>query len=801
MSKKMNILVIHHSHTDIGYTDRQEKIQWHHIKYIERVIDILNDAYKNNKKEYQSFKWVCESYWCVERFLEQTTDQYKKDFVKYVKFGNIGVSGNYLNCTDILDETVMRDTMNKCMKQIRELDIDVHSSMTADINGYSWGYPQVLIDSGIQNLLSCVHTHHGYHATNKKQRPFYWQTPSGDKLLVWHGDHYHLGCEFVMNHAPQFEYMIRDGLSKEGISNEEFATKRLYRYVENLREENYPYDFVPITVSGLTTDNSPPNEKIIDFINDWNEKHGDDIHIEMVTLDELFNRVRSSDVPIETFSGDWTDWWADGVISTPNVIKHYREAVRKYNMVKQLDPDYKIVNKDLMEKARYYLMFYSEHTWGFSSSLSEPWHAQVNNLDMRKSMYAGIAHEAVSFCYDQLCEANGETAYILNKDYYFYAINPNSVPIKTVSRIGLETMFHHKYFDIIDETTGKAVPYQHDFVARGHEFDFVVELNPHERKKFRIAEKEPLPLKTTGMYADGGCDGVDDFASFYDKDPDFKATPYYLETPFFKMSYQIGDGITELIDKQKNVSLLRTDREFNAFTPVYEVTPFLKDPCLDRRDMGRNRKSLRTQRYSGKLINVVVEAYGEVFSRIKLSYELKGTSMCDLILTAYRHTPRIDVALRLNKESVWEPENLYVSLPFTTGEKETLYIDKLGCLIRPRIDQLPGSCGDFYAVQNGIALIGENKSLLLTLTDAPMITMGTVQPHPIKLCGEDGMNNNDIVYSWVMNNFWETNFKASLAGFQEYCYTLKLTDTTNPVECFEHEKAINNGMIQFYSFE
>lgn len=799
--KKMNIMLIHHSHTDIGYTNRQEKIEFHHIQYIKRIVDILNKAYKENN-QYKEFKWVCESYWCVEKFLAKVSKQYKDDFVKYVNLGNITVSANYLNCTDILDETILKDTAEICKKQADELGFKMKSAMTADINGYSWGYPQALIDIGVENLISCVHTHHGYHATNKKQRPFYWQTPKGDKILVWHGDHYHLGCEFAINGSgSQFEYMIKDGLSKEGVSDAEYAKQRLFRYVENLADENYPYDFIPITISGLSTDNSPPSEMIVDYINDWNEKYGDEIHLQMAGLDEFFKKVRDSDVEIETFSGDWTDWWADGTISTPNVIKHYREAVAKYNILKTLDPKMEFINKELMETARYNLMFYSEHTWGFSASMSEPCHKLVNDLDMRKQMYAGIANEAVCRCLDEYCEHFGETAYVLGKDYSFTVINPNDIAVKKNVALDLEILFTHSNFNIIDETTNKPVPYQHDTVARGHQLNFVVELKPLEMKKFHLEELPKPVLNTTGMYADGGCDGINDLNQWYERKASIIATPFGVETPFIKMKFDVPNGITSIVDKGNGKSILREDREFNPFTPIYEVTPKELDPCLDRRNMGRNRKCLRTQRHVGELNNVEILSCGEIYAKIKLSYNLKGTDLCEIIITAFAHTPRIDIAFCLNKQSVWEPENVYLALPFTASENQTVYVDKLGAILRPRIDQVKATCSDFYELQNGVAFVGEKSSVLVALTDAPMISMGTIKMHPIKLSGDEGLVNNDLVYSWVMNNFWETNFKASLAGFQEYRYSLILSDKTDKTDCIKEIKATNYGTVEFYSFD
>ena len=43
--------------------------------------------------------------------------------------------------------------------------------------------------------------------------------------------------------------------------------------------------------------------------------------------------------------------------------------------------------------------------------------------------------------------------------------------------------------------------------------------------------------------------------------------------------------------------------------------------------------------------------------------------------------------------------------------------------------------------------------------------MGQMQHHPIVLCDNRRENNQRPVYSWIMNNVWETNFKMDLSGF------------------------------------
>lgn len=799
--KKMTVYVIHHAHTDVGYTSRQEKVEWNHVKFIERVVDILRQAYDGEKAQWRGFKWTCESFWSVEKFMEQSTPEYKADFVRFARSGNIGVSGNYLNFTELLDGGVMRETMEKEKGLADSLGLDISSAMTADINGYSWGYASVLADFGVRNLMSFVHSHHGYQ-TGKKQQPFFWQAANGKKILVWHGDHYNLGNEMKIHKigAPM-TYIIQDGLTEKGLDGWELSEKRIFSYVQNLVKEGYAYDFLPVTVSGFVTDNAPPNTKVIEFINEWNGRHGDEIELVMATPGDFFEALQPYEGTIPVYSGDWTDWWEDGAGSTPLVVKHYRDALRRYHICRRLDPEYRTADRKTMDTARYYLMLFAEHTWGYTSSISEPWKPDENDQQLRKAMYAGRAHEAASICYDRLCESRGMTAMFPENEYRLQAVNPHNRPVTAVVSYYLEGLLKTGSFAVVDQEMNEEVPYQLAAEARGPELNVLVSLEPGQQKSFRLETRPEAPLFTPGMEAGCGSDRVADLARYMYEDPDWAATPYELVTPYFKMEYEPGGGVTSVFDRIHNRELVRKDAVYPAFTPVYEVTPYKTSPCGERGQMGRNRKKVRTLREAGRLTDAYVTDNGPLFSRVILEYELKGTSLCRLEITAYRHLPKLDVNLILHKDSVWEPENLYMAMPFTTGEKEELWIDKTDCRIRPRIDQLPGSCVDFYSVQNGVAFVGEKNSLIVETPDTPLITMGTLKAHPIRLHGEEGVINRDHVYSWVMNNYWDTTFKATLGGFHQYNYSLRLAETVDPGECLDTARTDNTGVMSFVSFD
>ena len=44
------IYVIHHSHTDIGYTERQERIEQYHVDFIRQALDITEAAQRGSAR-------------------------------------------------------------------------------------------------------------------------------------------------------------------------------------------------------------------------------------------------------------------------------------------------------------------------------------------------------------------------------------------------------------------------------------------------------------------------------------------------------------------------------------------------------------------------------------------------------------------------------------------------------------------------------------------------------------------------------------------------------------------------------
>ena len=777
MSKPFVYYILHNSHTDVGYTDYQEKIEAYHVSYIKEAIDILRAA-KKDKPEWRGFKWNCESYWCVELFLKSADSAYREDFIKYVKNGDIGLSGSYLNLSDIIDRDTLYEIMDRNRAQTASFGVQMRSALTCDINGYPWGYADALIDHGITRILSAIHAHHGRHPLDRRQTAFWWRSPKGGKVLSWIGEHYHLGNELGLARQSSFEYVIRDGLDAKEPDLFKRAEMRLENYKNKLKSEGYAFDFVPVNVSGMMTDNGSPNASIAEFCQLYNAKHGDEIFLKMATLDEFFDAVEACGADLPTYEGDWTDWWADGTGSTPDSLQHYRDAQRKMRILRSLDPECKYCSKQLVDSARDDIMFYSEHTWGFCSSVSEPWNPYVNGLDKRKTLYASRANEAISRALDEYTFAMGETPVSFQKDFTVKVINPNENRFAGTAEVPLKGFFGHRYFDLVRAGTNDITPYQVSYYARGPVLLFDVDLAPGEIAEYMLRDLD-APRKNEA-------DEVDYTA---------------LETDFFTVRFEEGKGLVSLYDKRKNVELIRADAKYPPFTPIYEVTPMTgRGPCGTRGAMGLNRKCADTQRSAGKLLSIEVVENGVIRTKVMLSYELEGSEFCRVVYSISKRQPRIDIDLVLHKKSVWEPENLYLALPFTAGDGEEFWVEKTGAVLRPRIDQLPNCCSDYFALQSGMAFCSGAGSVIVATPDLPLITLGQLEVHKPSLCGAKDLKNVDEVYAWVMNNFWETNFKVSLGGFGQYRYTLLSSEETKPEKAIESAREASTGLLGFASF-
>ncbi len=798
-SRPWTIFVIHHSHTDIGYTERQERIEQYHVDFIRQALRISKAAYGEHP-EWSSFRWTCETFWAVEQFLKEASPEEKEAFQQAVSRGQIELSGTYLNMTELPDFELLMRNHGKAQQYASTFGHKIDSAMTADINGYSWGYASSLLHNGIEHLFSCIHTHHGMYPLGRKQAPFWWEAPDGGRLLVWNGEHYMFGNELGFCPNALGKYIIKDefqhGLMEPEQRHNEISTLRINRYLWNLEQEAYPYSFVPVMVSGLGTDNASPNPKIAEWVTRWNSQHGDRIRIKLATLSEFFAELKEEDLSsLPVHRGDWPDWWTDGVASTAMHTQIYRDAQRTLRKVKRLDPLHKAASPVEIDEAAQALTMYSEHTWGYHSSVYEPWHPQVQMLEVRKQAYAAEASKLAHRSLDKALIARHGALLAPGRPLRYKVLNtePAAASLQvTLPLDGWETVILQNPFELIDESAGQPLPYQ---LSPGRSLTTELTLAPGESRFLHIRPLQsdaPSPfgnMVTARNTEPIACEGIADIWKQPETTEPITIGDFFIESTFFRIDWVLNEGITSWVDKTRSRGLLASDRKHGPFTPVYEVTPVMdghspSEICAVRSRMGRNRKGSHAKRDSGRLTRVKVLDNGPLYALVELIYEVKGLSFYALHLKIFANQPRVEASIRFHKDSVWLPENLYMSLPFSMGKEAELFVEKAGCLVRPWKDQIPGSCLDYTCVQEGLFWhsAADREALLVSMTDTPLLQLGSLEHKPRLLHGMQCQDSRPSAYAWLLTNYWETNFKATLGGFYEFRYAVECRREIDPQE-------------------
>lgn len=746
--EKMTVYFIQHTHTDIGYTKSQAEVEMDHAEYIRDVVNY-------NRTNSQKCKWVCEGLWTVEQFLSRATPFEIQNFLEEIKEGNIGISGSYFNMTEMIADQVMEDLLVSAHKQMEKYGIKTCCAMTADVNGYSASYPRLMNNIGVKYLLSLINDVHGG-VPYKRQTPFIWKGPDESRLVCWIGEHYNQG-NFLGMDIPLGK-SVEDALS--------LAEEKLPEYINDLRSNGYPYDFCPITISGVFTDNSPPCFEMGAFADLWNQKHGDKIEIRYCLLEEFFDRVKTVEDTLPVVSGDWTDWWSDGIGSTPDAVRIFRQAQRNYLLTKMLDPNNESVSYEKQIQTAKALAMFAEHTWGYYRSVSHPWEYSVSRMELQKCSYAATADFLAQQNYICALKKQGDYSKTYGVYNSFVAINP--------------------YGETVEDVVALDIPYKRDYVppkaVRCGENLYPVQWDGE--KLWSAVKIEPHQV----INCQGLRDGEIHSEMTFEGDE--------IITPFYKIRIdKNAGGIVSIIDIKSQREIVTG--ETPAFLPVYEVTYGENgEVYFLRSNMFRGRNCQKTKRYYGRLTDVTLEEKGSVYMKVKFTYSLEGCSLAFVEYKFYNHIPVVDLDFTVHKESKWEPENLYLTLPFESEER-TAHIDKGDEIIQPGIDGLPNSCASFFSLQNGIVWKDKDFGIGLAMPDSPLIRRGPLeQSEPLRCLGKE--EKTQPLFAWVMNNFWETNFKATLGGFHQFRFRLTSGENLGQVDKgFEKLKALSMGLPAF----
>jgi hypothetical protein len=361
------ILVVHHSHTDWGYTSHPTIVEeWHH-RFIDEAVELCR---ANDEREpAMRYRWTCESSWIVHSYLRARTAKQRRAFLACIERGDIEVAALPLHPTPLADGKTIRAALG-IVKELREAGIPISVALGCDINGLSWPWADALLEFEIPFLAMAMNFVCG--GGMERWTLFNWQSANQKTILCWQGTHYNQGAYWGLNH--------------EAYSSAQVAPPR----IEELRD--YPYEKLLLQVTNIPPDNMGPHPQYLDYLRRYNALAEENNWPRMRTalLSDWFDFLvpLSKDAP--TFSGDWTDWWAAGLGSAPRETAALREAQRRIAVCEERGAD-----AQKCEAIRRKIFLAAEHTWCASSSTRAPFrHSSIAGMAAQQNQVYEAAYGA-----------------------------------------------------------------------------------------------------------------------------------------------------------------------------------------------------------------------------------------------------------------------------------------------------------------------------------------------------------------------------------------------------------------------
>ncbi len=295
MSKVHTLYFIHHSHTDIGYTHDQPIVFDLHGRFLDEALHLV-DKYSDRDSD-GAFRWTVETTYVLYRWLQQASAGQIERFKALERAGRIEVTGMFANLTPLLDTDQLVETFQLLRPLRDDFGFTIRHAMNCDVNGENWPLVDLLLDLGIEGLTMAINTHFGG-APMQRPNVFWWEGPSGRKILAYNGWPYDTGWRF--------------GIGRDAATFEETWWPRVER---RLAEIDYPLPVLMVQSFHPFGDNGSAYEPFSRFIDTWNEQ-GKSPRIVMATPKDWWAAVKEHSHLLPTYRGDWTDYWNFGCISS-----------------------------------------------------------------------------------------------------------------------------------------------------------------------------------------------------------------------------------------------------------------------------------------------------------------------------------------------------------------------------------------------------------------------------------------------------------------------------------------------------
>ncbi len=726
------IYLIHHSHTDVGYTHDQPIVWELHIRFLERALELCEEW--KGSDEPHAFRWTVENTGVLLRWLEQASDEQVDRFLQLVRAGNIEVTAMPYNITPLYDTDELVEGLLP-LRRLRELGIPIKCAMQSDVNGQNWPLVDVLLEAGIEAFSMATNIHFG---GSPLQWPnaFWWRGPSGRSILAWNG------WDYGFAHEAGIDRSLRD--------LRDVWWPRIDAW---LREREYPLPALMLQLYDAFGDNGPPSPTVSQFVARWNQEVGHPV-LRLALPSQWWMEVAKHSELLPTYEGDWTDYWNFGCGSSARETAINRESRSRLRAADAAMAPLENPPKrwwSLRGEAWRAVMLWDEHTWGADISVRHPqsadtisqWHHKAHHAYQARSLSLLLARDAVAELARKVAR---------DQEDLLLLFNPLSWPRKVSGPL----MGTH-------------------LMARGRPDD------PTAARHWADRNLPDQQVVLTGQVEVPAYGYTLVSGRLLSTESPEQTSEAVVETASHRVeldldrggirSWQVTGGGREIVDQRSSMTLGGWIHEVPLIPPEHSTNPrrALWAPVERRLGLDRGwQRGWRAKRSGpAKLLGHEVRRWPSgvmVTQRWMTPYG--GELVWRLWVPEWEDWIELAAYWEMGMGS--DPEATYLAFPLGLTHP-IARVDLGGQAIEVDSMQLPRACRDYYTVQGWVDVAGDGHGVTIACPDAPMVQLGgftfAKDQQRVEL-------ETPLVLGWVTNNYWETNFRAHQPGLVGSRYRL-----------------------------
>ena len=719
--KKWRIFAGLKIHNDIGYTDLQQHVQELDARNTDGVLDIM--------ARFPFYKFNLETGWLVENYMSAREPGRVKQMLAAAVAGRLGVNAMYLNLmTGLCTGEEMYRSLYFSKGLERKHGVPFRFACLTDAPSHTAFVPVFLNDAGIKGFANGSNQTRAPLLQNSnlnEDSPFYWEGVNGRRVMTWFARSY-LHLDRLLGQKRSVETLRRS------------VPQFLARY----RRGDYPVDAV--LLYGLYTDNADIREGEAQVLKEWNQTYAYPKITPATDADYYAYLEAHFAGKLPVFRGDAGSYWEDGAGSTAAETAMNRDSQRLLPVSEMA-----AALASAMQPAEVYpaaefrtawknLLFYDEHTWGAYSSISQPDRKFATEQWDYKRAYAWRAHWAAKDLYFR--SLNRLVQNISIEGPTLFVFNPDLWPRTDVVEVEL-----NPNQELIDLRTG--APAVLDVVR--------------ERDNYRVVKLMAEGVPGLGYRAYG----VRTQAAGAAAPEGAESRAWEAESKYYKIVFdRQSGGIAGLIDKELGRDLADHDAPYKLNELLY-VSGGERSRILQDLATLRPAELEVTRQADAELVSNRATPFGR---RVVIRAKARNVPEIETEVTLYDRLKRVDIVNRLKKQETRAKEAVYFAFPFRVTPPELAYQIQ-HAWVRPDADQLPGACRDWFTTQNVVVARDKGASIAWATPDAPLITLTDINRG--RWMRRLGVKNGHV-FSYAMNNYWFTNYKASQGGDFTFRYAI-----------------------------